>query len=190
MLNAFGILFHYSALVYLPCYALFRRELPHKVLFGIIGLGIVAFPLFLPLLDWVPAVVGTEHPVGIHLSTYVQTYSTRLVFTLPAVERLLTASALFVLYDRLCCDSRARLGAYTFLAYFLAYTLLSRYAILATRVANLFVCGYWLLWPSLLRAVPSCRWRIAAAVVITLYLGIRLYDLSAMPHWHYTTVLG
>ena len=188
--NGVGVLFHYSALLYLPCYYLFRARLSKKLFAALIAVGFVAFLLRLPFLDWIPQLFQTGDEMPPHFLRYISYFSGVMPFTLATLERLLTAAAVYLLFERLQADAWSRMAVYAFLLYFLCISVFSHYAILATRLANLFVFGYWLLWPALLRQLPQRRYRYGTAFGLFGYLLIRLFSLSSLPQWHYTTVFS
>jgi hypothetical protein len=109
-------------------------------------------------------------------------------FTIASVERLLTAAVVFCLYERL---NEVELGCYAivaFLMFFVCYSLFSNYAVLGTRLANLFVPCYWILWPALFLCMEARSAKAAAALSMSSYMVIRLVSLNSMPQWHYNTL--
>ena len=190
LLNIAGALVHYSALVYLPFYYLARKTLSPKVYLGIILGGVVIYFLYIPFLHIIPQIFDHENEFTKHVYTYIHTYTRAMGFTIAFVERLLTALLIYLFYEELLQDRISRTAVYAFVLYFISYTLLSNYAILGTRVANLFIPCYWVLWPALLRRLEGSLVRTCALGAIYFYLILRLLTISLMPQWHYTTIFG
>ena len=190
LLNGLGVLFHYAALIYLPFYFLARRQVPKNVFLGMIAIALVFFALRLPFLDGIPRLFDFDHVIATHLYTYINTYTRAMTFTIALVERLLTAFAVYCFYDQLTADVCNRIAVWAFLFFFIACSLFSNYAVLATRLANLFVVCYWILWPAIIRQMQGLRARIATTATVCTYLAVRLVGLASLSQWHYTTVFS
>ena len=190
LLNGLGVLIHYASLLYLPFYFMARRQLSKHVFMGIIVASMIAFSLRIPFLDFIPRLFDSDNMVAVHLYTYINTYTRAMTFTIAFVERLLTAFAVYLFYDQLTADVQNRIAVWGFLLFFICYSLFSNYAILGTRLGNLFVVSYWVLWPAILRQIQNKRVRLASATAMYSYLAVRLVGLGSMPQWHYTTVFS
>ena len=188
LLNIIGALFHYSALVYLPFYYLARKTLSQKIYIGIILGGIVIYFLYIPFLHIIPQIFDHENEFTEHVYTYIRTYTRAMGFTIAFVERLLTALLIYLFYEEMMQDRLRRTAVYAFILFFISYTLFSNYAILGTRLANLFIPCYWILWPALLRLMDNKLARTCALLAIYFYLILRLLTISLMHQWHYTTI--
>jgi len=188
--NILGVLFHYSALVYLPFYYLSKKTLSPKIYLGIIVGGIVVYFLYIPFLNIIPKIFNQENELTEHLYTYINTYTRAMSFTIAFVERLLTALAIYIFYEELIQDKISRTAVYAFVLFFVSYSLFSNYAILGTRLANLFIPCYWILWPALLRLTDIKLARVFALLGIYFYLILRLLTISLMSQWHYTTIFS
>lgn len=187
LINIIGALCHYSALIYLPFYFLIKKTLSAKIYFGIILGSIVIYFLRVPFFNIILHFFESQNELAIHLYSYINNYTHAMKFTIAFVERLLTALAIFVFYEQLMASKVSRTAVYAFLCFFLSYALFSNYAMLGTRVANLFIPCYWVIWPSLLRLTEQKTVRLFATSGIFLYLFLRLLTISLMPKWQYTT---
>ena len=188
--NAVGVLFHYSAILYLPLYYVLRRSMSWRVFTSLLVVAVVIGAIGIPYASLVPESTGADDTLMTHLSTYINTYTRAMPFTLASVERLFTALAVCMLYDDLEKDEYGRMGIWLFLFSFVCYGLFSRHAILATRSANLFVVCYWILWPLMARRMRTPRQRSAVGLVMTAYLMSRVISFSLLPQWHYSTILS
>ncbi len=189
LLNIVGIAFHYSALLYLPIYCLATRMNIRRGAFAAaIAVGCLFAFVRPALFAWLPRLSDSGSELSQHLLTYVTTYNHPLHFSVATLERLLTACAVIALYHRLqSCDS-VRVAVLGFLLFFLCISIFSHYAILSTRLANIFVFSYWLLWPSIVQQLDSRRARFRVGTLMLCYMTFRLIGLGSLPAWHYTTV--
>jgi hypothetical protein len=187
-MNILGALCHYSALLYLPFYYLVKKALPSKIYLGIIITSILLFFLKIPFLNFIPRLFPSDSELADHMYKYISTYTRAIPFTIAFIERLLTAIAIFICYEKLISDKITRTAVYTFLSLILSYALFSNYGILGTRIANLFIPCYWVLWPALIRQVNNKGFRLVAAAGIYIYLFIRILTIVLMAKWHYTTI--
>ena len=176
-------LFHYAALLYLPLYfVLHRRMERHHYLTAVLVLMVLGL-LRLRFLDFPIELMGTggEDSLVAHYQQYVTRFGgIQLAFTIAAAERLLTAALVVMCYERLSATAQGRMAANGFLAFYLCYTLLAGYAVMATRLAHLFVWSYWLLWPMLLAAVGNVWLKRTLAGGMTVYLTARVWSVSVM----------
>jgi len=186
LINAVGVLFHYSSLLYLPCYFFLHRRIPPTVLWIVLAVAAIAFPFHLPFLDFIPPLADTLGLESLqHFAQYVIVPGHHpLGFTTGLMERLLTAFAVCYYYDSLAKTPLQRVVVNAFVAYFLFYSLLSGYALLATRFGNMFVFAYWLLWPAILRMMDGWK-RYAIAALMFLYMALRIASIATHSQWHY-----
>ena len=189
-LTGLACLFHYAALLYLPLYfVLHLRMERHHYLTAVLLLTLLAV-LHLRFLDFPFELLdtGDEESRIAHYRQYVTLLGgQQLGFTTAAVERLLTAALVVVCYDRLCASVQGRIAANGFLVFYLCYTLLSGYAVMATRLGNMFVWSYWLLWPLLLLSVDNPKLRRGLFGAMLTYMLLRVYSVANIGKWNYAT---
>lgn len=192
-LTGVACLFHYVALVYIPLYFVLHLRIErHHYLAAVLLLTVLSL-LHLRFLDfpfeWLDS--GGEDSLIAHYRLYITLLGgQQLVFTPAAVERLLTAALVVVCYDRLCATERGRMAANGFLVFYLCYTLLSGYAVMATRLANMFVWSYWLLWPLLLLSIGRINVRRGLLGAMLAYMLMRVYSVAHIGKLGYATCLG
>lgn len=192
-LTGLACLFHYVAVVYLPLYFLLHRRLQRQHYLTAVLLLTVMAMLHLRFLDLPFELIGTgsEDSLIAHYRQYVTLLGgLQLGFSIAAVERLLTAALVIVCYDRLCDTPRGRMAANGFLVFYLCYTLLSGYAVMATRLANMFVWSYWLVWPLSLLSIGQVRVRRGVLGVMLAYMLMRVWGVAHVGKMNYATCFG
>ena len=177
-----AFLFHYSALLYFPLYFLLHKKLTRNAYASVILFLTLLATLHLPLLDLPFSMLGGDEDSVIgHYRQYVTRWSgLQLHFSFAVVERILTAIVIYKYYDRIMEQPNQRLLVNGFVLFYLFYTLTSNYAILATRLANLFVWCYWLLWPLLLNSIQNTRVRLSAYMAMFIYMTVRVWEISLL----------
>ena len=190
LLNGLSVLIHYSALLYMPFYLLCRKPLTKPLFLGIIAIGMLLSIAQPPFLDLIPRLLDSDSSAATHLYTYINTYTRVMSFTIASAERLLTAVGIYLLFDVLSQNEWYRVGTWGFLSFFIFYSLFSHYAVLGTRLANLFVVCYWILWPGILRCIQRPWLKFVSLFVMCSYLAVRLLSLSLMSQWHFCFLWG
>ncbi len=189
-LNSIGMLFHYSSIIYLVLYFFLARKYSQKNLAIIMACGFVFSLFHIPLLAPLAFVLEQFHSETLsNLSSYYLSTNMYLGFSLGTVERLFTIFAIMCFYDRLTSSIKGVIAVNSFVLYYLFYSFLSAYAMLGIRMANLFVLGYWLLWPLLLKCIDNKKIRISVSLLMLAYMIERIAGLSNLPQWQYKTIL-
>lgn len=188
LLNAIGITFHYSSVIFIPLYWLLNRDYKQKSYICFYLAVILLSFLHLHFLSFIPNVEKESYLS--HLREYVDTYSTITIsFSFGTVERIVTGLAACLCYKQFSQTKYGIIAINSFMLYALCYGLFSGYAILGTRLANLFVYSHWLLWPLLIKSMPNKFLRIAFVCFISLCMLSQIMALSKLPQWQYTLCL-
>lgn len=192
LLNIGGFLFHYSALLYIPMYWLFQHSMDRASYAKMMCICFLLSFLKLPLLDFIPYCLDSIDLSYIkHIQKYFVLFKNQeLFFSFGTIERVLTGFAIYYYYDRLKNERYGQIiiGSYTI--YFVCYEVLSKYAVLATRFANLYVFCYWLLWPLIVDYQSTTKRRILVTSIMCFYMICRLIGLSSLPQWEYSTFIN
>ena len=186
LFNLVGTLFHYSSFIYLPFYWLLGKRLSVKTYSIILLTAFCLFFFHLPLLAIFTTDSGPILDIP-HFGEYIyNNLSIRpLQFTYGYIEHLLTGIAICILYENITTVFLHRVAVNAFLIYCLCYCLFSHYAIIATRLANLFVFSHWLLWPPILLSISARRVRAVVSVWLLISMLLRLLSISLMSQWEY-----
>jgi hypothetical protein len=186
LMNIIGVFFHFSSLLYLPCYFILHKRLSPTALWVILAVAAILSPFHIQFLGFVPLLADVlDFGFLQHFAQYVIAPGPQpLGFTTGLIERLLTAFAVCYYYDKLTKTPLLRVAVNAFLFYFLFYSLLSGYPTLATRLGNMFVFAYWLLWPAILKLANGWS-RYTIAFLMFVYLALRVGSIAIHPQWHY-----
>ena len=189
-LNSIGILFHYSSILYLALYYFLPHKFSQKSI-AIIMLFAFVFSMFhIPLLAPLAFILGQYHSETLSdLSSYYLSTNMYLGFSLGTIERLFTVFAVICFYDRLTSSVKGVIAVNSFMIYFLLYSFLSAYAMLGLRMSNMFIYGYWLLWPMVLECIDNKMTKTSVSLLMSVYMIIRIAGLSNLPQWQYKTIL-
>lgn len=146
----------------------------------------------IPLLDFIPICLDSiDFSYIKHIQKYFVLFENqKLLFSFGTIERILTGFAIYYYYDKLRNEKYGQIiiGSYTI--YFVCYEVLSNYAVLATRLANLFVFSYWLLWPLIVNYQSTIKRKILVISVMCFYMICRLIGLSSLSQWKYSTFIN
>ena len=185
LLNLIGMTFHYSSVIFIPLYWLINRDFKQKSYICIYITVILLSFMHLHFLSFIPD-VNKDSYMG-HLHEYIDTYSTITIkFSMGTIERILTGLAACLCYKQLSQTKYGIIAINSFMLYTLCYGLFSGYAILGTRLGNLFVYCHWLLWPLLLKAMPNKSLRYVSIGFMCLFMLSQILALSRLAQWEYT----
>ena len=173
-----------------PLYWLLDKRLSVKAYSIVLVTVFFLFFLRLPLLTIFLTDSGPILNIP-HFGEYIYTDSPcyPLQLTYGYVEHLLTGIMICILYDKLTAVLLQRVAVNAFMLYCLCYCLFSNYAIIATRLANLFVFCHWILWPHILSSISLRRVRIGVCVWVFISMMLRLLSISLLPQWEYKLFL-
>lgn len=150
-LNLIGILFHISSILYLPVYFFLRKRFSKKLLLIIFFIGNI---IFLLQIHWVSSIIsnlGAFLPgkLGDLINTYlnIDVYSSEFGISIGYLERFFTFFLVLHFYGR-CEDKEIPLYNSLFI-YLFIYLFCSEMNILLSRVAILFIVGYWFVFPNI-----------------------------------------
>ena len=189
-LNAIGILFHYSAIIYLFLYFLLTHKFTRKSVAVMVACGCIISLFRIPLLAPFSLILEMFQSETIaQLSSYYLSTDMYLGISLGTAERLLTVIAVLYFYDRLTDKAIGVIAVNSFLLYFFFYSFLSAYAMLGIRMANMFILGYWLLWPMVLKCIDQRKLKISISALMLFYMAVRIAGLNNLPQWQYKTIL-
>ena len=185
LLNIIGMTIHYSSVIFIPLYWLLNRDYKQKTyIIFYITVTLLSF-LNIQFLSFIPD-TDNESYLG-HLHEYIGRYSTITIsFSLGNVERILTGLAACLCYRQLSQTKYGIIAINSFMLYAMFYGVFSGYAVLGTRLANLFVYSHWLLWPLLVQAMPKRSMRYFSIGFAGIYMLFMILSLSSLPHWQYS----
>lgn len=150
VINALGILFHTSAVVFLPLYFLFTRIPNKKIIWGMFVIGNI---LYLMQIKWCTPIIefGAMTVGGLAAKKAVQYLSNELWatgygITIGYLERSLTFILVMHYYERFLKNKYNIPILHCMFIYIFSYLYLSEMSILTQRIPLLFLFAYWPLY--------------------------------------------
>lgn len=185
--NILGTMAHYSAIIYIPFYRITKFCLKRKHLILTFLVCTLLFPLKIRFFDFLPTTALGQGSILLeHFSKYISQFSSlRLSFSFGVIERVCMASLVILYFDKLTNATLYKVAVFAFAAYFSVYSLLSGYAVLATRIGNLFSFSYWILIPAIYNCIENKKARSLYVAFYIIYMALRIIRLSTLPQWKY-----
>ncbi len=193
-LNGLGLLFHVTAIFYLPLYWFLRKQWPKWLFISVFILGNL---FFLCQIEWVrPLIEGVAERLGgryAYLSAqYIlnEAFAERYGFSIGYFERIATALLILCFWNRLHRQRESNVFfVNAFLLYFAAFFFLSEIREVSARVSLLFIFAYWALVPALVDALRIRANRISFLSMVFLYCFLKINGLTAIPLYRYDNLL-
>ncbi|MFV0391974.1 MAG: EpsG family protein [Paludibacteraceae bacterium] len=152
LLNIIGYFFHWSSICFLPLYFFIYRKLDIRYIFVLFVIGNVIYLMQLeyikPVLEWLAGILGgvVEKKTTSYFGNAI--FTKQYGVTLGYIERFATFVILMIYYNKLTKNSKTNtIFINSFLIYLVINLYFSEMNILISRVGNLFVFPYWVLWP-------------------------------------------
>lgn len=158
LLNLAGILFHSSAIVFLPLYFFLHKECPIWLMWVIFILGNIIMLLKIsyvqPILLSIGDMIGGRLAVQVRVYFVLEEYNSAYGISIGYIERVLTFLALILTQKKLVQQSAHNIiFINTYILYFFVFFFLSEISIAVERLTLLFIFSYWILYPNLLALV-------------------------------------
>lgn len=188
-----AISFHYSSIVYLPCYFFLNKEIKVLWLSIIFGLGSVVFALHLPIVS--SSILTAFKVVSPALEEKIHWYLTEVSANSASIdivffERMITGFLVLFFIKKLRgirTDSNIYINA-IFLYYFFAFYL-SEFVSLSSRMSLLFSFGYWILWNDIIKCFSYNNNRKLFVLFLLLYCCARTIGLTKSVLAQYDNIL-
>jgi hypothetical protein len=179
LLNALGILFHISAIVYIPMYFLLHRKLPKILLWLVFIVGNILFLLQIEYLRPVLVALGDllGGQVATSISGYLASdhYNHHYGFSIGYFERVLTYMLVMLGYNKLLQQAKFNvifINAYVL--YFFFFFFCAEVKVMTERAPLLFMFSYWILYPKLFDMVKLRTNRLIILPVLMLFFSLKV----------------
>jgi hypothetical protein len=194
LINLAAILFHISAVLFLPAYFILNRAISKKVILLIFISGITIFLLQIeyirPFLAWLASMLGEKFTILLEKYLQIEAYSSAYGITIGLLERLVTASLILIYYDKLIKkDSINLLFINTYLIYFIIFFYFAEIKIIPVRVGGMFSFVYWAIYPALLSIIEKKNNRIIFIGCFFAYSLIKIAGMTDTILYRYSNVL-
>lgn len=193
IINTIGMLFHISAIVYLPLYFLCRLKRYKRLELFVFAVGNI---IYLLQIEWLKTLLlQTLHmrynPYVTLITQYINSelYAASYGITIGYLERTVTFILFYWNYNKIIrFDKRMSVFWYLFLIYIYIYLFCSEFFIILDRVPNLFVASYWVLYPQLFQLLKK-HIRYMFIILLVTYGVLRIIASMSIPWASYENVL-
>lgn len=173
-----AIMFHSSALTFVPLYFILNRKYNKWILISIFVVANVIYIGHIPILKGILSLFlgNLADSTQLWVNEYLDMDPAASTISIGYLERLLTGILLFCYYDKLC---EMRKNNYIFVnSLFLClciFLFFSEFRTISVRCATLFCFGYWIIWIDLLKCFHYRNNKILFATFIGIYCVMRTY---------------
>jgi hypothetical protein len=193
-LNILGILFHLSAIFYLPLYFFLHKKIERWLIFFIFLVGTI---LFLFQIEYVRSIVlGISKILGGKYQRMTAIYLENSVYgksyglSIGSLERLFSAILVFAYYPKLIKASKHNIiFINAFVLYFFIFFYFSEIAIISIRGGMLFVFAYWVLWPSIVNISKIEINRYVFICVMFIYIVFKMVGMTRFQLYQYDNLI-
>jgi hypothetical protein len=183
LLNGLGMLFHLSAIIYLPLFFILHRQYSKVLLWAIFIAGniiyLCSFKYIQPVFAFFADAIGGNVQVKIHSYFQHELYNHATGLTIGYLERFTTYILTMIFYNKIASRPGYTVFINMYVLYFICFFYFSELSELSMRLATLFVSSYWFLYPalfSLVRKLENKRMILLCLVVYASWKTIRGYD--------------
>jgi len=189
LINGVGVMFHTSALIYLPLYFLINRRYNKWIILVIWTLGQMKYLLHISMLASFFHLISTLN-INIRLFRLVDNYimsgkgTAEFGLSIGYIERFLSFVLIFLMRDRLIKKDR-RMLIYTnaFFLYAISYLYLAEISVLVTSFTNrLLTFSYWLVYPNVFLCLRNKANKAAFMIILALYGTLKLSNSNTLTH--------
>ena len=193
LINMIGLLFHSSALIYIPLYWLLHKPLNLKLFWLLYGVGNIFFFLQLPVLSYIltPVLSLLGGRYAILATNYLDTgilsdYGMSIGFFIRVGGAILVS----LYYDKLInYDKRMIIFVNCLFIYLLVFAYFSEIRMLTLRLSNLFFFSYAIIFPTIYKLMSSKKYRLCYFVFVFLIAVMKINGKVNSPIYEYDTVL-
>jgi hypothetical protein len=194
LLNLAGILFHSSAIVFLPLYFILHKECPIWLMWVIFILGniIMLFKLsyIQPILLYIGDMIGGRLSVQVRVYFVLEEYNSAYGISIGYIERVLTFLILILTQKKLVQQSVHNvLFINAYILYFFVFFFLSEISIAVERLTLLFIFSYWILYPELLSLVKYVANKSTVVIAIFAFSILKITLLTQDIFTKYDNIL-
>jgi hypothetical protein len=175
LLNVLGILFHISAIVYIPLYFFLHRKLSETFwwIVFVVGNIIFLFPIKYaePLFTFFAGFISDK--VALMIERYFNN-TEYLTITFGYIERIVTFVLVMLCYKKLIQQNKSNLMFINiYMLYFVAFFFFSEVRPVQERLSYLFVLAYAVIYPNMLAIAQRQRklnWQLYIMVLVVFFM--------------------
>ncbi len=193
ILNLLGVLFHWSAIIYLPLYFFLHKKVDLRVYFFIFIIGNI---IYLFQIQYVkPVVLFLASLMGKVAHGKAEGYLSSKIFgiqygiTFGYLERVTTSLLIMFYYNKLINRSKSNiLFINSFFIFFVVYFFFSEISVLVNRVGILFFFSYWILWPQIIEVSERVT-KYLLFFFMAIYLNVRIISMTNNILYKYDNIM-
>ncbi|MCQ2244160.1 MAG: EpsG family protein [Bacteroidaceae bacterium] len=186
-----AVSFHMTSLVFLPLYFFFHFRINRWVFLGCFSVFAAMYLLNISIVVSILQILGIDELLTAKVEAYTEVMNaSRSGFSLGFIERVLTAVLVTLYYDKL--NMRRKNNAIIInglLCYFFMFFCLAEFSTISSRMSNLFVYSYWIIWVDLLYCLYYENNRNIFLAFIMLYCMVKLLPVIQKPVQEYDNIL-
>jgi len=179
LLNLLGIMFHISSVIYLPLYFVLHREISKIWLWLMFVVGIVIFlsqiEYIKPVLKFFANAIGRGLPQKVDAYFGYKLYNQYKIFSLGFVERVFSFILIMNFRSKLIQQNKNNIVYINiFMLFFFFCFYVAESHEVSTRLSTLFVCSYWILYPSILALFDKKLDRQILLLVMVIFVTLKV----------------
>ena len=190
-----ALMFHLSAFIYFPLYFFLHRPINRWVYLTLFIIGNLIVLFRVPVLSVGATIVAQL--IGGKLAVMVKSYledqhmaALSFNISIGSLERLGTGLIIFYYWDKIKAIRPANVMFINALViFFIFYFFFSEVREVGKRLADLFVFGYWIIWPDLFECFKQRSLKIAFGVFLTIYCILKVIGTVGYPNTKYENIL-
>jgi hypothetical protein len=176
LLNVLGILFHISAVVYIPLYFFLHRKLPERFWWAVFVVGNIIFLFHIsyaePLFSFLASCISDK--VALMVERYFNN-TEYLTLTLGYVERIVTFTIVMLCSRALIRQSKSNvIFINIYMLYFFVFFFFSEVRPVQERMAYLFVLSYAVIYPNLLAIAQRKINRQLCTMLLLIFFALKV----------------
>lgn len=184
LLNLVGVLFHTSALIFLPLYFILNKVWPKWFMWSIFIIGNILFIFHIsylePILITVTDIIGGRLAVQVKLYFAMDLYNQSYGISLGYIERVFTFLAIIIFQNKLIEQRRSNcLFINAYVLYFVCFFFFSEIMVAVERLTLIFIFSYWILYPELLSLINKVTYKFIVFGTMIIYCALKLVTMNS-----------
>ena len=183
-INIIGVLFHASALIFLPLYFILNKKIPKIILWLIFIFGNI---IFLNQIGWIEKISDSLLLINfLSIGEKILLYSStenNFGISIGYIERILTFILIMIFRKKLLIkDSSNNIFINTYICYFISIFYLHEFSVFAERLSVLFIFSYWIIYPKIYSIIsrPLNRKIFIFTCMIFIMLKVTVANLNPL----------
>ena len=180
-INLLGLIFHKTALLFLPLYFMINRKWNKWIVVVIFIVANGMFLLHIPILKSIISVIANfvDPSIKLYFDIYTKIdigKSVAFGIGIGYLERLFTSLLIICYIDKLRSIRPANnIFINSVILYLVLFLVFSEFRTVSTRLSLIFSYGYWIIWADLIKCITFRNNRLLFVAYIGIYCILRVY---------------